>query len=95
VRTQKLVMEFDEITIGNQLVPISTDRVGAEGGGGSGLRKVGAGALIGGAFGGKSGAGKGALVGAGLSVLGGGQHIRVARGTLLELHLVDALTVEN
>jgi len=94
VRNQRLVIEFDEITIGDELVPIATDRVGAEGGGGSGVRKVGAGALIGGAIGGKSGAGTGALVGAGLSVLGGGSHITVPRGSLIEMHLRAPLTVD-
>ena len=95
VGKQKLVVEFTDITVGDQLVPIDTDRVGASGGGGSGVRKVGAGALIGGAFGGKSGAGKGALVGAGLSVLSGGSHIKVPRGTLMELHLRTELTIEK
>jgi hypothetical protein len=95
VRSQRLVLEFDEITIGDDLVPIATDRIGAEGGGGSGVRKVGAGALIGGAFGGKSGAGKGALVGAGVSMLAGGSHITVPRGSLIEMHLTAPLTVEQ
>lgn len=95
VRNQKLVLEFTDITVGEQLVPIDTDRVGASGGGGSGLRKVGAGALIGGALGGKSGAGKGALVGGGLSLLAGGSHIKVPRGTLIELHLRTELTIEK
>jgi len=95
VRSQRLVLEFDEITIGDDLIPIATDRIGAEGGGGSGVRKVGAGALIGGAFGGKSGAGKGALVGAGVSMLAGGSHITVPRGSLIEMHLRAPLTVEQ
>lgn len=94
VGNQKLVVEFTDITIGDDLIPIDTDRVGAEGGGGSGVKKVGAGALIGGAVGGKSGAGKGALIGAGLSVLAGGSHIRVPGGTLMELHLRTPLTVQ-
>jgi hypothetical protein len=95
VGNQKLVIEFTDITIGDDLIPIDTDRVGAEGGGGSGVRTVGAGALIGGAVGGKSGAGKGALIGAGLSVLAGGSHIRVPGGTLMELHLRTPLTVRK
>jgi hypothetical protein len=95
VGSQKLVVEFTDLTLNDQLVPIDTDRVGAEGGGGSGVRKVGAGAMIGGALGGKSGAGKGAIIGAGLSVLGGGGQIRVPSGTLMELHLRSSLTVES
>ncbi len=95
VKSQKLVVEFTDITIGNELVPIDTDRVGASGGGGSGVKKVGAGALIGGAFGGKSGAGKGALVGAGLSALSGGAHIKLPRGSLMELHLRTPLSVQR
>lgn len=95
VGSQKLVVEFTDITIGDDLIPIDTDRVGAEGGGGSGVKKVGAGALIGGAVGGKSGAGTGALIGAGVSVLAGGSHIRVPGGTLMELHLRTPLTVRQ
>ena len=65
---QRIVVTFTDLSINNQLVPIVTDDVGAEGGRGGAARAVGAGALIGAAAG---DAGAGAAVGAGLALLAG------------------------
>lgn len=90
VGSQRLVMTLSDLSINNQLVPIVTDEVGAEGGRGSTARKVGAGALIGAATG---SAGKGAAAGAGVAVLAGGSHIQVAAGTLMEVSLKQPATI--
>ena len=48
----KLTFQFSDIMVSNQLTPIVTDPIGVEGGKGNTAKMVGAGALIGGAFGG-------------------------------------------
>ena len=85
---QKLVVQFTDLIINNQLTPILTDPVGVETGQGNTVKKVGAGALIGSAFGGSKGAGQGALIAGGLAVLGArGNHIQIPAGTIAEIPL--------
>lgn len=90
VGNQRIVVSFTELSINNQMVPIVTDEVGAEGGRGGAARTVGAGALIGAAAG---DAGTGALVGAGVALLAGGNHIQVPANTLVEVSLKQAATI--
>ncbi len=81
---------FTDLQINGLLFPIQSQGVKAvgEGSGRDTARKVGAAALIGGAFGGGSGAAKARLSVALPLLLTRGQQIRVPRGTLLELSLV-------
>ncbi len=95
IGNQKLVIQFTDLSINDQLVPIAIDPVGAEGGRGGAAKTVGAGALVGAAFGGGSGAAKGAAVGAGLSLLAGGNHIQIPEGTIAEVSLKQPLTVHK
>jgi hypothetical protein len=67
------VIQFTELSINDQLVPITTDPIGAEGG--------------------KGGAAK--TVGAGLSLLAGGNHIQIPEGTIAEISLKQPLTVHK
>lgn len=91
----KLTFEFTGIMINNQLTDIVTDPIGVEGGKGNTAKMVGAGALIGGAFGGGSGSGTGALIAGGLAVLSSGKkHIQIPAGTLVEVPLKIPLTIK-
>ena len=91
----KLTFEFTGITVNNQLTDIVTDPIGVEGGKGNTAKMVGAGALIGGAFGGGSGSGTGALIAGGLAVLSSGKnHIQIPAGTLVEVPLKAPLTIK-
>lgn len=90
---QFLVFEFNNFSIKSQLVPISTDMVGAEGGQGGAVRKAGAGALIGSAIDGSKGARKGALAVGGLALLSQGKHISIPAGSLAEVSLKQAVTI--
>jgi hypothetical protein len=90
VGMQRIVVSFDQISLNNQLVPMETDDVGAEGGRGGAARAVGAGALIGAAAG---DAGAGAAVGAGLALLAGGKHIQVPAETIVEVSIKQPITV--
>ena len=93
---QKLIVQFTDLMINNQLSPILTDPVGVETGQGNTVKKVGAGALIGSAFGGSKGAGTGALIAGGLSILGAkGNHIQIPAGTIAEIPLLAPITVNN
>lgn len=91
VGNQRIVVTFTELSINNQMVPIQTDDVGAEGGRGGAAKAVGAGALIGAAAG---DAGAGALVGAGVALLAGGKHIQVPAGSLVEVSLTQPVTIQ-
>lgn len=91
---QRLLATFTALSINNQLVPIVTDNIGAEGAPGGAAKKIGAAALIGSGAKGKKGAKTGALVGAGLALLGPGNHIQIPAGTLIEMHLKQPLTIQ-
>jgi len=91
----KLTFEFTGIMVNNQLTEIVTEPIGVEGGKGNTAKMVGAGALIGGAFGGGSGSGTGALIAGGLAVLSSGKnHIQIPAGTLVEVPLKAPLTIK-
>lgn len=91
----KLTFIFTDLMINNQLNPIATDPIGIEGGKGNTAKMVGAGALIGGAFGGGSGSGTGALIAGGLAVLSSGKnHIQIPAGTLVEVPLKAPLVIK-
>src|SRR6478735_8778572 len=86
----ELEIAFTDLNINGILFPIQSQGVQAvgEGSGRDTARKVGAAALIGGAFGGGSGAAKGAAIGGAAAMLTRGKEIRIPRGTVLELSLV-------
>jgi hypothetical protein len=81
------------IQIGGQIKPISTTAIKAvtEGSGRDTVRKVGAGAAIGGIAGGSDSARTGAAIGLGAAVLTSGNQIRLPVGTILEFQLTDHL----
>lgn len=92
---QKLVVQFTDLMINNQLTPMLTDPVGVEGGKGKTIKKVGAGALIGSAFGGSKGAKEGALIAGGLSILGASaNHIQIPAGTIAEIPLQAPVVIK-
>ena len=80
---------FTDLQINGQMFPIKTQGVKAvgEGSGRDTARKVGAAALIGGAFGGGSGAAKGAAIGGAAALLTKGKSVKIPAGTILELTL--------
>lgn len=86
----RLMVTFTALSLKNQMVPIVTDDVGAEGSRGGTAKKVGAGALIGAAAG---DAAAGAAVGGAVALLAsGGKHVQVPAGTLVEVSLKQAVT---
>jgi hypothetical protein len=89
----KLTFQFTDIMVNGQLTPIVADPIGVEGGAGNTAKTVGAGALIGGAFG---GAGEGAAIAGGLAVLSAKQknHIQIPAGTLAEIPLKAPLVIK-
>jgi hypothetical protein len=92
---QKLTFQFTDLMINNELIPILTDPLGVEGGKGNTAKMVGAGALIGSAFGGSKGAGTGALIGGGLAVLRArGNHIQIPADTIADVTLKAPVTVK-
>ena len=91
---QKIGFQFNSIMINNEKVAIVTPPLGAEGGRGGALKTVAGAALIGGAIDGNSGAKTGALVGAGAAVLAGGRHIQIPAGTLAEIPINQAVTID-
>ena len=92
---QKLTFQFTDLMINNQLTPIQTDPMGIEGGKGNTAKMVGAGALIGSAFGGGEGAGTGALIAGGLAVLRSrGNHIQIPADTIADITLKSPLVIK-
>lgn len=92
---QKLTFQFTDLMINNQLIPILTDPMGVEGGKGNTAKTVGAGALIGSAFGGGKGAGTGALIAGGLAVLGSrGNHIQIPADTIADVTIKAPVTIK-
>ena len=63
--------------------------------GGGLIKRVAAGAIIGAAVDGGKGAGTGALIGTGVGVIAGGQHIQIASGTLAEIYLKQPVTISR
>lgn len=102
----KLVMTFTDLEINAQLVPITTDQIGAEAGRGGTLKKVGAGALIGAAIDGSStsgrydrsssGAATGAAVGGALAILSSRKnHIQIPADYQVEVSLKQPLILNK
>jgi hypothetical protein len=93
--SSELTVEFTDIMIDDQLVPISTGGLSAETGGEARrtLGRTARAAAVGGLIGGSSGARTGAQVGVGASILTSGASVNIPRGTILETTLSAALTV--
>jgi hypothetical protein len=92
----RLVMAFTDLEIDTQLVPIVTDQIGAEAGRGGAIKKVGAGALIGSAIDGSSGAGTGAAIGGALALLGSRRnHIQIPADYQVEVSLKQPLILNK
>ena len=89
----KLTFQFTDIMVNGQLTPIVADPIGVEGGKGNTAKTVGAGALVGAAFG---GAAEGAAIAGGLALLSAGKknHIQIPAGTLAEIPLKAALVIK-
>ena len=88
----KLTFQYTDIMVNGQLTPIVTDPIGVEGGAGNTAKMVGAGALIGGAFG---SSGTGAAIAGGLALLSAGKnHIQIPAGTLAEVPLKAPLVIK-
>ncbi len=94
IGNQKIVVQFTDLVINDQLTPIMTDPIGAEGGRGGAVKLVGAGALIGAGVSGGRGAGTGALIGAGAALLAGGNHIQIPAGTMAEIVIKQPLEIK-
>jgi hypothetical protein len=89
----KLVLELTDVMINDQLFPIVTDQIGYEGERSGALKKVAAGAAVGGIADGSDGARTGAAVGAGAAVLSKGNQIEIPAGSILEFKTTQPLTV--
>jgi len=95
VGSSELSIEFTDIMLDDQLLPIATTGMQAQTGG-EGRRTVGRtarSAAIGGLIGGSSGARTGAQVGLGESILTSGASVNIPRGTIIETTLRTPLTV--
>jgi hypothetical protein len=100
--TAKLVLELTDIEVGEQIIPITTNRFEVTGESSDTLKKVGGGAalgaIIGGIAGGGSGAAKGAAVGGGAGTVAAaateGDQVYIASQTLLSFRLEQPLNVQ-
>jgi hypothetical protein len=94
--SSSLAMEFTDIVINDDLYPIATTSLQAQGAGEAGrtVKRTARAAAVGGLIDGKSGARTGMKVGAGVSVLTAGASINVPRGTLLETSLRIPLVIQ-
>jgi len=92
-----LTMEFTDIMIDDQLFPITTAELRAQGGNEAGqtVRRTARAAAVGGLISGSSGAKTGAKVGAGASILTSGSSLSVPADTLLETNLSAPLQVSQ
>ncbi len=90
-----LAIEFTDIMLDDQLFPIRTSDLKAQGANEAGrtVGRTARAAAIGGLIDGKSGARTGAKVGAGTSLITRGATISVPRGTILETRLDAPLTI--
>jgi hypothetical protein len=93
--SSELTVEFTDIMIDDQLLPISTGGLSAQTGNEAGrtVGRTARAAAVGGLIGGSSGARTGARVGVGASILTSGASVNIPRGTILETTLSAALTV--
>ncbi len=92
----ELAIEFTEIMINDQLIPIATTNLRAKGSNEAGrtLGRTARSAAIGALIGGSSGAKTGAAVGAGASLLMGGSALSVPAGTMIDTELRVPLTLQ-
>lgn len=96
--SSELAIEFSDIMIDDQLFPIQTADLQAQGGGNEAGRTVGRtarAAAIGGLISGSDGARTGARVGAGVSLVTRGSSINIPAGTILETNLAAALSLPH
>jgi hypothetical protein len=91
----KLTIELTDLKINNQLQPIVTEQLSSTGERQGTLKKVGAGAAVGGIADGEDGAKTGAAVGLGAAVLSKGKQIHVPAGTVIEFRLAQPVTFVN
>ena len=93
--SSELAIEFSDIMINDQLFPIQTSGLQAQGGGEAGrtVGRTARAAAIGGLAGGSRGARTGARVGAGASLITRGASINIPAGTILETNLAAALNL--
>jgi hypothetical protein len=90
---EKLTFTFTGIMIGDEEVTILTDTMGVKAGQGETAKTVGAGALIGAAFG---GAGEGAAIAGGIAVLRAhNEHIQIPQGTIAQFKIEKAVTIKE
>ena len=94
--SSELMIEFTDIMIDDQLIPISTGAIQSQTGGEAGrtVGRTARAAALGGLIGGSSGARTGARVGAGASLLTRGASINIPRGTILETTLAAPFTAQ-
>jgi len=95
VGSSELAVEFTDVMINDQLIPISTGGLSAQTQGEAGrtVGRTARAAAVGGLIGGSSGARTGARVGAGASILTRGSSVNIPRGTIVETTLSAALTI--
>jgi hypothetical protein len=87
----RLVMQFTQVSVDGQMIPVSLPAVGAEAGRGGAVKKVGAGALVGAAFG---GAGEGAAIGGAAAVLSArNNHIQIPPKTVAQVNLEQPVEI--
>ena len=93
--TSGLAIDFTDLMINDELIPIRTTGLQAQTQNEAGrtVGRTARAAAVGGLIGGSSGARTGAKVGAGASILTSGQSINVPRGTILEVNLADAIDI--
>ena len=93
--SSELAVEFTDIMIDEQLLPISTGTLAAQTGNEAGRtgRRTARNAALGGLIGGSSGARTGAKVGVGASLLTSGASVNIPRGTIVETTLTAPLTI--
>jgi len=95
VGSSELAVEFTDVMINDQLIPIATSGLSAQTQGEAGrtVGRTARAAAVGGLIGGSSGARTGARVGAGASILTRGSSVNIPRGTVVETTLSAALTI--
>ncbi|MCW9065241.1 MAG: hypothetical protein OQJ78_03020 [Ignavibacteriaceae bacterium] len=90
---EKLTFTFTGIMIGDEEVTIVTDTMGVQAGQGGTAKTVGAGALIGAAFG---GAGEGAAIAGGIAILKSRhEHIQIPQGTIAQFKIEKPVTIKE
>jgi len=90
---EKLTFTFTGIMIGDEEVTIVTDTMGVQAGQGGTAKTVGAGVLIGAAFG---GAGEGAAIAGGIAILKSRhEHIQIPQGTIAQFKIEKTVTIKE